>query len=1521
MRNIRFIFLTLLLAATVSSASAQGFGFVLGGEKVELKEGDKVNFTNVAGNTVVTVTKDGKVTVHMGNEMTFYGDAEQYFLDAHKVLNKTIFDDENTHAEFGYGAVMHIRDLLTNDMFVYDSPYGWHFSSWARNAVYGNSYYAQIVWRYYENAIAASNALVKSIDEQTATEIQREYLGVGYAFRAMHYLDLARMYEYLPCDATLPRSNTGKDILGLTVPIITENTTDEDLATLGRATRQEMFGFIQSDLQKAESLLASYQRTSKRLPDLACVYGLQARLHLWVEDYAEAARYARLAIERSGAVPLSESEMLDTENGFNTMEPSSWMWGSQPYPTDRVVTSGIINWPSWMCNEVTFGYTSAGPFVSIVPSLYNMMGTADVRRKLFNVSGDEPRLPSGNDIPAYASLKFRPYQGNCTDYKVAALAAYPLMRVEEMYLIEAEAKAHQSLSEGANLLCTFVTRYRDPQYSLDLDSLSESRLVDEVFTQKRIELWGEGLSFFDYKRLDKPVDRTQYPDANYVASREQFRTTTRPAWMNMVFVTRNGMNRRWATVGEENPEYKDLYSAGGGIATSSNSYSVDFVDGIMCELFPSDTPRERISISAEPLDSVEGIRLLAPFSSVCDSTMGYRGTPLEIRLAGGTASIPFQPLGIQIGGEDAWVYSTKDGILSDGMISFPRNGIAVSHGNDVTVVNSNAITEVYLPGNGIRTYLYVYLNFYPGKYQATVHNVDSMQYLRTYLSEMTNLDEARLVCVPNAQRDEAIARLKTDPAYGVAVRDTGWVDIPMYINNNVEEEFRVAYVGMKNGVVYHVGSSQYGGQFPDYSVSLYNYSVKQMQDATGVDVAYVEYCFGPHVDKAYLALVDKYATEEEIRQMYKSNALPSMILAELSHSYEVRAAQIPFPAEYGEYKVVALALADNKLVKVSCGDDYDESEVTVLEHPIRNLSAAMSERTFNDDGSVSVSFSYEADEFDHAYVAFVCDSMLTGNLRQDVLGAAAKLKVTGSGTASMRISNPIPGAYYTMAIVGCDSKGKALKDVRCDHLVLTSPWTRWFSTKAEWVNAGMDADAWPLSDNSSTCTYTYTNIWSGTDSGLPIEYRQSYADKSAGQFKIRNWGYGTELIIEYDSQTGACQLLPQYVGEISNYGSLYIADVPHYSSNYTYEQFPCTYDRSTGKFVLTTIWYVSAGIFGYNPEYVQVDGFYIPDYSIEAMLCGTQTDEMQNAYANLNVTSLGVDVEYAKAVVVANYVDATAVADSIAAGAMGATDLVVGQNLIGIGNLSGNLKVVAVSMADGKVRQVETYAFEYYGGNANPWKTLGKALYTDDIIVTWFSPDGNTSFPPETYEVEIQENRDTPGLYRLVDPYGPKVHPYYEALVGIGVSMPSSGKYLVINACDSAGVYVEHQGLGIDWGEGEVGFVSEGARYIDSYPFETIKQAGRFGKLENGVITFPSFEINQGDYYQGILSLNGSLTYYCGMNRSISITLPYAVRPAARKKARESLDNASTLALRKNNLPKVGTEKHIKPILIPLEMK
>ena len=157
--------------------------------------------------------------------------------------------------------------------------------------------------------------------------------------------------------------------------------------------------------------------------------------------------------------------------------------------------------------------------------------------------------------------------------------------------------------------------------------------------------------------------------------------------------------------------------------------------------------------------------------------------------------------------------------------------------------------------------------------------------------------------------------------------------------------------------------------------------------------------------------------------------------------------------------------------------------------------------------------------------------------------------------------------------------------------------------------------------------------------------------------------------------------------------------------------------------------------------------------------------------------------------------------------------------------------------------------------------------------------------------------------------------------------MPASGKYLLVNACDPEGVYVEHQSLGINWGKGEVGFVSEGASYIGSYPMETIKQAGLFGKLENGVITFPSFDILDenkqptGYYYQGLITLDGSPAYYCGMNKSISITLPDAVTPSAVKKAQKSQVRSMQGNFAKRSMFEVGTAKRVNRILVPREMK
>ena len=449
---------------------------------------------------------------------------------------------------------------------------------------------------------------------------------------------------------------------------------------------------------------------------------------------------------------------------------------------------------------------------------------------------------------------------------------------------------------------------------------------------------------------------------------------------------------------------------------------------------------------------------------------------------------------------------------------------------------------------------------------------------------------------------------------------------------------------------------------------------------------------------------------------------------------------------------------------------------------------------------------------------------------------------------------------------------------------IPAPWTPWISTKADWVNAGYDPEAWPLSESESTCTYTYVNYWADNDKGLTIYYRQYMLDPTVGQFKIEHWGADSDFFIEYNTVTHACQVLPQYVTNNDNYGPVTIADVSHWQGADYYASYPCTYDPETGKFSLCVAWYVSAGSFGYDPETIQVDGFYIPDYSVSVEFDGVLTDKEQNVFAQI-FADWGVDVESVKAYIAQKSDDASAVADALASGDVEGYDVVVGLNKIPVGELTGELKVVLAAIAEGEAVGVAEAAFEYYGaGNANPWKSLGMGLFTDDIVITQYQyadDEGNPHrYDPVTYAVEIKENTETPGLYRVMNPYSNSVYPYAED------DCAPEGLYLEINATDPAFVYVETQSLGFDWGDGEFAFVSEAARMMEAgYDAETLASHGYGGTLSNGKITFPLLESQNGIQYQGVLYF-GQQGAYTGRNGAISIVLPEAVTEAAKAKVK-----------------------------------
>jgi len=456
----------------------------------------------------------------------------------------------DTPDDWGVLMMLYCNDVESADACLPDSGYNWfsvcgEYSS--RNASYRNP---TIRYRTPYMIIANANDFIAGFPEDVEDQASIYMIAQAKALRAFAYMQLAVNFQFTylvakdePC-----------------VPICSPAIADP--ANNPRASVAEIYDLILTDLNEAVEALEGYDRPSKMYVNQNVAYGLRARVNLTMGNWEAAIADAEKAAE--GFTPATIEEV--SHPSFMDISEHNWIWGFD-MTADNAKTFRYATSSSWLRSFSAWAYAAgAGCYTMINKILYDKISDTDVRKgwwvngELYSPlleglvwDGGDQGSASGQAIPEFAyddKLAFLPYTNvkfGCNPIGTTDNAEdSPLMRVEEMLLIQAEAYAKSgNESKGREILENFVKTYRDPQYSSTAGGRS---FADEVWFQRRVELWGEGFGIVDTKRLNKPMVRfLGTAESTNIAPAFRFNIAADDGWLNMRF-TNGELNTNFGIV-------------------------------------------------------------------------------------------------------------------------------------------------------------------------------------------------------------------------------------------------------------------------------------------------------------------------------------------------------------------------------------------------------------------------------------------------------------------------------------------------------------------------------------------------------------------------------------------------------------------------------------------------------------------------------------------------------------------------------------------------------------------------------------------------------------------------------------------------------------------------------------------------------------------------------------------------------------------------------------------------------------
>ncbi|WP_128545290.1 RagB/SusD family nutrient uptake outer membrane protein [Larkinella soli] len=323
-------------------------------------------------------------------------------------------------------------------------------------------------WSFFYEFINQANILIDGVGKSNFPEASKKRLiAEGRALRAWLYFEAIREFQHTIL----------KDPNAPGIPVYTEPTTIET-GGKPRGTIKQVFDQINADIEYAVANLDN-NRLLKSNINQSVAYGLQARIYLEQGQWAKA---------RDAAVSARKGYALHPEEygtGFKDINSAEWMWAF-PNTTEgqQTLYYGV---PSSFWEKSGAGYDN----FYINEEFVARFSPTDVRNLFYKTGQTNAQL-------RFATTKF----GTTTDFN----QALPMMRVPEMYLIEAEARAELGDATAGDLLYE-VQKSRDPKAVKS--GKTGAALVSEILLERRKELYGElGINFLDLKRRQLPLVRT-----------------------------------------------------------------------------------------------------------------------------------------------------------------------------------------------------------------------------------------------------------------------------------------------------------------------------------------------------------------------------------------------------------------------------------------------------------------------------------------------------------------------------------------------------------------------------------------------------------------------------------------------------------------------------------------------------------------------------------------------------------------------------------------------------------------------------------------------------------------------------------------------------------------------------------------------------------------------------------------------------------------------------------------------------